>query len=213
MDRRSLPVSRPPRGRNMNLARFDLVTLGLFVAVARQAQASAGARSRTTWPVAAASKRISDLEAAVGAPLFFRHAAGVQLTEAGQACYHHRADHPPGRGTHGWRDVGLRVRRARAGARAPVPRPSRSSCRTTSRRSCASIRPSASSWRSRTAARSSPRWSKTAPMSASSPIATPSSGLVTVEYRQDELVIIAARSIRCPSAGPCITPIRSTTPS
>jgi len=72
----------------MNLARFDLVTLGLFVAVARQGSISAGAR-QSHLAVAAASKRISDLEAAVGAPLFFRHAAGVQLTEAGQACFHH----------------------------------------------------------------------------------------------------------------------------
>ncbi len=72
----------------MNLARFDLVTLGLFVAVARQGSISAGAR-QSHLAVAAASKRISDLETAVGAPLFFRHAAGVQLTEAGQACFHH----------------------------------------------------------------------------------------------------------------------------
>jgi len=72
----------------MNLARFDLVTLGLFVAVARQGSISAGAR-QSHLAVAAASKRISDLEAAVGAPLFFRHASGVQLTEAGQACFHH----------------------------------------------------------------------------------------------------------------------------
>jgi hypothetical protein len=72
----------------MNLARFDLVTLGLFVAVARLGSISAGAR-QSHLAVAAASKRISDLEAAVGAPLLYRHAAGVELTEAGQACFRH----------------------------------------------------------------------------------------------------------------------------
>lgn len=72
----------------MNLARFDLVTLGLFVAVARLGSISAGAR-QSHLAVAAASKRISDLEAAVGSPLLYRHAAGVELTEAGQACFRH----------------------------------------------------------------------------------------------------------------------------
>jgi molybdate transport repressor ModE-like protein len=72
----------------MNLARIDLTTLALFVAVARQGSISAGAR-QSHLAVGAASKRISDLEAALGTPLLFRNAAGVALTDAGQACLAH----------------------------------------------------------------------------------------------------------------------------
>ncbi len=72
----------------MNLARFDLITLALFVAVARQGSISAGARSMHL-AVGAASKRISDLEASLGAPLFYRHSAGVEMSEAGQTCLQH----------------------------------------------------------------------------------------------------------------------------
>ncbi|MGP1614543.1 MAG: LysR substrate-binding domain-containing protein, partial [Pollutimonas bauzanensis] len=39
--------------------------------------------------VGAASKRISDLEAALGTQLLYRHASGVELTDAGQAFLHH----------------------------------------------------------------------------------------------------------------------------
>ena len=73
---------------DMNLARVDLVTLALFVAVARNGSISAGAR-QSHLAVAAASKRISDLEAAVGTPLLYRQATGVELTEAGQTCFSH----------------------------------------------------------------------------------------------------------------------------
>jgi DNA-binding transcriptional LysR family regulator len=72
----------------MNLARFDLVTLSLFVAVARHGSISAGAR-QSHLAIAAASKRISDLEAAIGTALLYRHASGVELTEAGQTCFRH----------------------------------------------------------------------------------------------------------------------------
>ena len=72
----------------MNLARIDLVTLSLFAAAARQGSISAGAR-QTHLAVGAASKRISDLEAALGTPLLYRHASGVELTDAGQACLRH----------------------------------------------------------------------------------------------------------------------------
>ena len=72
----------------MNVARIDLVTLALFVSVARQGSISAGAR-QSHLAVGAASKRISDLEAALGSPLLYRNAAGVELTDAGQACLAH----------------------------------------------------------------------------------------------------------------------------
>ena len=72
----------------MNFARFDLTTLALFVAVARAGSISAGAR-QSHLAVGAASKRISDLEAVLGTPLLYRNTAGVELTDAGQACLGH----------------------------------------------------------------------------------------------------------------------------
>lgn len=72
----------------MNPARFDLVTLALFVNIAREGSISGGARL-SHLAVGAASRRISDLEAALGTPLLYRQASGVELTEAGQACLTH----------------------------------------------------------------------------------------------------------------------------
>ncbi|MEI2416701.1 LysR substrate-binding domain-containing protein [Orrella sp. JC864] len=72
----------------MNPARIDLVTLSLFVSVVRLGSISAGAR-QAHLAVGAASKRIADLEAALGTALLYRHASGVQPTEAGQACLRH----------------------------------------------------------------------------------------------------------------------------
>jgi len=72
----------------MNLARIDLVTLALFVHVARHGSISAGAR-QAHLAVGAASKRISDLESALGTALLYRHAGGVDLTDAGQSCLRH----------------------------------------------------------------------------------------------------------------------------
>jgi DNA-binding transcriptional LysR family regulator len=72
----------------MNLARIDLATLSLFIAVARLGSISAGAR-QSHLAVGAASKRISDLESTLGTPLLYRNASGVSLTDAGQACLAH----------------------------------------------------------------------------------------------------------------------------
>ncbi len=72
----------------MNPARFDLVTLSLFVHVAREGSISGGARA-SHLAVGAASRRITDLEAALGTQLLYRRASGVELTEAGQACLAH----------------------------------------------------------------------------------------------------------------------------
>ena len=74
--------------RRMNLHRLDLVSLSLFHLVARTGSISRGAEL-ALLAVGAASKRISDLEAAVGAPLLERHSRGVKLTEAGQALHRH----------------------------------------------------------------------------------------------------------------------------
>lgn len=72
----------------MNLHRLDLVSLSLFRLVVRTGSISKGAEL-ARLAVGAASKRISDLEDAVGAELFERHSRGVTLTLAGQALYKH----------------------------------------------------------------------------------------------------------------------------
>ncbi len=72
----------------MNFSRFDLVTLALFAAVARHGSISAGAR-QLHLAVGAASRRIADLETALNAPLLYRHASGIELTEPGKACLTH----------------------------------------------------------------------------------------------------------------------------
>jgi DNA-binding transcriptional LysR family regulator len=72
----------------VNLHRLDLVSLSLFSLVARSGSISKGAEL-ALLAVGAASKRISDLEAAVGAQLLERHSRGVTLTVAGQALQRH----------------------------------------------------------------------------------------------------------------------------
>lgn len=72
----------------MNLHRLDLVSLSLFAFVVRTGSISKGAEL-AHLAVGAASKRISDLEGAVGAELFERHSRGVTLTVAGQALHRH----------------------------------------------------------------------------------------------------------------------------
>ncbi|MET0541073.1 MAG: LysR family transcriptional regulator, partial [Variovorax sp.] len=72
----------------MNLHRLDLVSLSLFSLVARARSPSQGAEL-ADLAVGAARKRISDLEASVGAPLLERHSRGVTLTVAGQALERH----------------------------------------------------------------------------------------------------------------------------
>lgn len=72
----------------LNLHRLDLVSLSLFVLVARTGSISRGAEL-AHLAVGAASKRVSDLEAAVGAQLLERHSRGVSLSLAGQALLRH----------------------------------------------------------------------------------------------------------------------------
>ena len=72
----------------MNLHRIDLVSLSLFHLVARSGSISQGAEL-ASLAVAAASKRITDLEAAFGVALLERHSRGVKLTAAGQALQRH----------------------------------------------------------------------------------------------------------------------------
>jgi DNA-binding transcriptional LysR family regulator len=72
----------------MNIYRLDLVSLSLFALVVRAGSISKGA-ALAHLAVGAASKRISDLEAAIGTVLLERHSRGVVLTVAGQALHRH----------------------------------------------------------------------------------------------------------------------------
>jgi DNA-binding transcriptional LysR family regulator len=72
----------------MNLHRLDLVSLSLFSLVARTGSISKGAEL-AHLAIGAASKRIADLEDALGAALFERHSRGVTLTAAGRALHTH----------------------------------------------------------------------------------------------------------------------------
>ena len=68
----------------MNLHRLDLVSLSLFNLVVRTGSISKGA-DLAHLAIGAASKRISDLEAAVGAELLERHSRGVTLSSISQS--------------------------------------------------------------------------------------------------------------------------------
>jgi len=68
--------------------RHDLTTLNLVLAIADTRSITAGAQ-REHLALAAASKRLSDLETRFGVPLFERRARGVEPTEAGRALVRH----------------------------------------------------------------------------------------------------------------------------
>lgn len=70
----------------INLNRFDLVTLRLFVAVADAGSLTAGA-DRFGISLAAASKRIAELEQHCGVPLLKRGQRGVSATSEGQTVH------------------------------------------------------------------------------------------------------------------------------
>lgn len=72
----------------INLNRFDLVTLRLFVAVLDAGSLTAGA-DRFGISLAAASKRIAELEQHCGLPLLQRGQRGVKATTAGQTLHRH----------------------------------------------------------------------------------------------------------------------------
>jgi DNA-binding transcriptional LysR family regulator len=68
--------------------RFDLESLRVFTAVVEQGSIAAAAHSMHIV-ASAASRRISELEADAGTPLFERHSRGVRPTPAGQTLYRH----------------------------------------------------------------------------------------------------------------------------
>lgn len=71
-----------------NLARFDLVSIRLAVAAAQGGSLTAAARE-SHLALAAASRRIRELEEAIGQPLFERHARGLTVTAAGRVFARH----------------------------------------------------------------------------------------------------------------------------
>ena len=71
-----------------NLARFDLVSIRLVVDCVQHGSLSAAARE-AHLALAAASRRIRELEDAVGEPLFERHGRGVLPTAAGRVFARH----------------------------------------------------------------------------------------------------------------------------
>ena len=74
-------------GRHLS-RRLDLTSLQLFVA-ASECGSIGRAAEHEYLAASAASKRIADLEHALGTPLFYRRARGVELTPAGQTLLHH----------------------------------------------------------------------------------------------------------------------------
>jgi DNA-binding transcriptional LysR family regulator len=68
--------------------RFDLVTLNLVLAIAESGNITRAAE-REHLALAAASKRLKDLETRLGVALFERRARGVEPTEAGRALVRH----------------------------------------------------------------------------------------------------------------------------
>ncbi|MCO7515138.1 LysR family transcriptional regulator [Pseudomonas guariconensis] len=73
---------------NNLIRRLDLVTLQLFVAIHEEGSLTRAA-TREAIAVSAASKRLNELEGALGSPLFVRQARGMQLTPAGETLLHH----------------------------------------------------------------------------------------------------------------------------
>jgi DNA-binding transcriptional LysR family regulator len=70
------------------LRRLDLTTLQLFIAVYEEGTLTRAAE-REAIAISAASKRLLELEQAVGATLFQRTARGMTLTPAGETLLHH----------------------------------------------------------------------------------------------------------------------------
>lgn len=70
------------------MSQFDLVSLRLFASVIEYKNIAHAARANNI-AASAVSKRISDLEARIGASLLYRQRDGVEPTPAGQALYRH----------------------------------------------------------------------------------------------------------------------------
>jgi DNA-binding transcriptional LysR family regulator len=82
-------MPEPMKSSERNFARrMDLTSLQLFVAVCELGSIGRAAE-REFIAASAVSKRLSELEAAVGTQLLYRHTRGVDLTPAGESLLHH----------------------------------------------------------------------------------------------------------------------------
>ena len=72
----------------INPARVDFVTLRLFCAVAQSGSITKGAEA-CHLALSAASRRLSDFEAATGSKLLERSSQGIALTPAGHVAMQH----------------------------------------------------------------------------------------------------------------------------
>ncbi|WP_223569788.1 LysR family transcriptional regulator [Pseudomonas sp. BF-R-26] len=70
------------------IRRLDMITLQLFVAIQEEGTLTRAA-AREAIAVSAASKRLMELEEALGISLFVRQAKGMTLTPAGETLLHH----------------------------------------------------------------------------------------------------------------------------
>ena len=77
--------------QRINLNRFDLATLRLYVAATRLGSLTAGAE-QLGLSLAAASKRVAELESHVGTPLLARSKRGVVPTPAGRILLPHAVE-------------------------------------------------------------------------------------------------------------------------
>lgn len=82
------PLEFPLPAPRYNLARFDFVSVQLAVACAQTGSLTSAARL-CNLVLPAASRRIRDLETALGSPLFERHSRGLAPTTAGRAFVRH----------------------------------------------------------------------------------------------------------------------------
>ena len=90
MPARKTPARAAPPRPPWNLARFDLLSLRLALACAQHASLTLAARE-CHLALAAASRRVRELEATLGSALFVRSAKGLALTPAGQLFAKHAA--------------------------------------------------------------------------------------------------------------------------
>ena len=67
---------------------YDLIDLQLLVSIAERGTLRQAA-AENSLASSSASKRIADLEQALGSPLFLRHRRGLTLTNAGQIVARH----------------------------------------------------------------------------------------------------------------------------
>jgi DNA-binding transcriptional LysR family regulator len=88
---KTMKPSRIPNSTRLNLARFDLQSLRLVVLVAHYGSLSLAAQ-HMPLALAAASRRLRELESTLGQPLFVRQSHGMQVSDAGELVVRHACE-------------------------------------------------------------------------------------------------------------------------